>query len=305
MVSCRKPSGIPLTCRLGLLDRHSHACASHEHMHACYAQSCPTLCSPMGCSLPGSSVHGILQARIMEWVAGAALVAQMVNNLPAIQETQVHSLGREDPLEKETATISSILSWRIPWTKELGGLQSMGLQRGGHNWAMNTWAQQIKNSNSLMAKFLLNVVLHKNSCNMGYNIFFLGTPGLTLCQWEVKRLASNGFQESTCQCRGHKRQRFNPWVRKNPWRRKGNRCNILAWKIPWKEGPSGLKPMGWQRVRQDWAHTRTYMQWTNSTAAGAALCRPHQSTSSPGWYIPTAKHNIQSMVFAQQMWTAF
>ena len=71
----------------------------------------------MGCSLPGSSVHGILQARIMEWVAGAALVAQMVNNLPAIQETQVHYLGREDPLEKEMATHSSILSWKIPWTE--------------------------------------------------------------------------------------------------------------------------------------------------------------------------------------------
>ena len=68
----------------------------------------------------------------MEWVAGAALVAQMVNNLPAVQETQVHSLGQEDPLEKEMATQSSILAWRIPWTKELGGLQSKGLQRGGH-----------------------------------------------------------------------------------------------------------------------------------------------------------------------------
>ena len=65
----------------------------------------------------------------MEWVAGAALVAQMVNNLPAVQETQVHSLGQEDPLEKEMATQSSILAWRIPWTKELGGLQSMGLWR--------------------------------------------------------------------------------------------------------------------------------------------------------------------------------
>ena len=65
----------------------------------------------------------------MEWVAGAALVAQMVNNLPAVQETQVHSLGQEDPLEKEMATQSSILAWRIPWTKELGGLQSMGSQR--------------------------------------------------------------------------------------------------------------------------------------------------------------------------------
>ena len=56
-------------------------------------------------------------------------VAQLVKNLPAIQETRVRSLGREDSLEKEMATHSSILAWRIPWTKELGGLQSMGSQR--------------------------------------------------------------------------------------------------------------------------------------------------------------------------------
>ena len=61
------------------------------------------------------------------------LVAQMVKNLPATQETQVQSLGWEDPLEKEMATQSSILSWRIPQTEEPGGLQSMGLQRVGHN----------------------------------------------------------------------------------------------------------------------------------------------------------------------------
>ena len=57
----------------------------------------------------------------------ALLVAQMVKNLPAVQETQVQSLGREDPLEKEIATHFSILTWRIPWTEEPGGLQSMGL----------------------------------------------------------------------------------------------------------------------------------------------------------------------------------
>ena len=66
---------------------------------------------------------------------GASPVAQMVKNLPAIPETQVQSLGREDPLEKEMATHSSILAWRILWTKELGGLQSMGSQRGRHDWA--------------------------------------------------------------------------------------------------------------------------------------------------------------------------
>ena len=58
----------------------------------------------------------------------ASLLAQLVKNLPAIQETQVHSLGWEDPLEKEMATHSSILAWRIPWTEEPGGLQSMGSQ---------------------------------------------------------------------------------------------------------------------------------------------------------------------------------
>ena len=57
---------------------------------------------------------------------GASLVAQMVNNPPAMQETWVQFLGREDLLEKEMATHSSILAWRIPWTEESGRLQSMG-----------------------------------------------------------------------------------------------------------------------------------------------------------------------------------
>ena len=126
------------------------------------AQSCPTFCNPMDCT-----VHGILQARILEWVAyplsrgsfqtrnqpgvfciagkflahagdpgsiprsgrssgegigypfqssWTSLVAQLVKNLTAMWETLVRSLGWEDPLEKEKATHSSILAWRIPWT---------------------------------------------------------------------------------------------------------------------------------------------------------------------------------------------
>ena len=59
------------------------------------------------------------------------LGAQTVKDLPAMQEVQ--SLGWEDPLEKEMATHSSILAWRIPWTEEPGGLQSIGLQRVGHD----------------------------------------------------------------------------------------------------------------------------------------------------------------------------
>ena len=63
----------------------------------------------------------------------ASLVAQTVKNLPAMQETWVQSLGQEDPLEKGMATHSTILAWRIPWTEESGGLQSIDSQRVRHD----------------------------------------------------------------------------------------------------------------------------------------------------------------------------
>ena len=65
-------------------------------------------------------------------------MTQMVKNLPAMRETQVWFLGREDPLEKEMATCSSILAWEIPWTEEPGGLQSI-VRRVGHDPATNTF----------------------------------------------------------------------------------------------------------------------------------------------------------------------
>ena len=61
------------------------------------------------------------------------MLAQMVKNLPAMQENRIQSLGQEDPLEKGMATHSSILIWRIPWTQEPGRLQSMGPQRIRHD----------------------------------------------------------------------------------------------------------------------------------------------------------------------------
>ena len=64
---------------------------------------------------------------------GASLVAQRLKRLSPMRETGVRSLGREDPLEKEMATHSSIFAWRIPWTEEPGGLQSTGSQRVGHD----------------------------------------------------------------------------------------------------------------------------------------------------------------------------
>ena len=64
-----------------------------------------------------------------------SLVAQRVKRLPTVRETWVPSLGQEDPLEKGMATHSSTLAWKIPWTEEPGGLQSMGSQRVGYDWA--------------------------------------------------------------------------------------------------------------------------------------------------------------------------
>ena len=148
------------------------------------AELCPTVCDPVDCSPPGSSVHGMLQARILEWVAISSsrgssqasilcLLHWQVDSLPLsylgnytlkqklkikiknlkkvilkasqvtpwqriclpMQETWVQSLGGEDPLQKEMATRSRILAWRIPWTEEPGGLQYTGSRRVGHNSA--------------------------------------------------------------------------------------------------------------------------------------------------------------------------
>ena len=90
----------------------------------------------MDCSPPGSSVQGILQARTLEWIAIPFSQVGDGGNIPepgikpgssALQETQVQSL------EKEMATHFQYLVWRIPWTEEPGGLQSMGLQRVKHS----------------------------------------------------------------------------------------------------------------------------------------------------------------------------
>ena len=127
------------------------------------AQSCLTLCVPMDCSPPGSSVHGILLARILGWIAMLsskisswprdrtwvsciagrlftiwATREAVVKNPATMQETQemwVQSLCQRDPLEEGNATHFSILTWKIPWTEEPGGLWSRGLQRVRYDWS--------------------------------------------------------------------------------------------------------------------------------------------------------------------------
>ena len=66
-------------------------------------------------------------------------MAEIVKNPPVAQETQVQSLGGEDPLEKGMAAHSSVLAWEIPWTEEPGGLQSLGSQRVGQDQTTNTF----------------------------------------------------------------------------------------------------------------------------------------------------------------------
>ena len=88
------------------------------------------LFSPWGCKESDTTEQLSLKFILSSW---ASLVAQMVKNLPSMQETQVQSLGWENHLEKEMSTHSNILAWRIPWTEMPGGLQAMGSQRVGHN----------------------------------------------------------------------------------------------------------------------------------------------------------------------------
>ena len=143
---------------------------------------------------------------------GASLVAQRLKCLPGMQETWAQSLGREDPLEKEIATHSSTLAWRIPWREEPGRLQSMGSQRVGHDWVTS---------------------LHFTS--------------------EVKNLPSDA-----CHCRRH---RFDPWVRKIPWRRKWQPTPVfMPGKSHGQRSLVGYSPWGYM-VGHNLATKQQYMDF--------------------------------------------
>ena len=120
--------------------------------------TCPAQ-SKWGALLCGSAVtsYGSWQKPCQGFIPTCqwtALVAQMVKHLPTMQETRVQSPGGKDLLEKEMAIHSSTLAWKIPWMEEPGGLQSMGSQRVGHDWAT-----------SLCFTLLLGWELHKSgSC---------------------------------------------------------------------------------------------------------------------------------------------
>ena len=119
-----------------------------KHLSSWAENLCP--CYELHRDVYSSFIHNHLNWKQL------TLVAQRLKHRPAMQETWVLSLGQEDPLEKEMATHSSILAWRIPWTEGPGGLQSMGSQRVRHDWATNTklkpFCQNITNQFLTMCK---------------------------------------------------------------------------------------------------------------------------------------------------------
>ena len=133
----------------------------------------------------------------------ASLVAQRVKRLPAMRQTWVRSLGRKDPLEKEMATHSSTLAWRIPWTEEPGRLQSTGSQRVGHDWvtSLSLQSPSMQNQVCLGSKHVIKSTQCRNfifspcgiskSCGLYFTHWTCGTlqdtfsaasPSCQLCE---------------------------------------------------------------------------------------------------------------------------
>ena len=89
----------------------------------------------------------------------------MVKNLPAMQETQVQSLGWDNPLKKGLATHSSILAWKVLWTEKPGRLQSLGSQRVGHSWATNTFTELLVQRCTVIPSVCVHVQFHLTLCD--------------------------------------------------------------------------------------------------------------------------------------------
>ena len=100
----------------------------------------------------------------------ASLVAQMVKNMPAMQEARVWFLGGKDPLEKGIATHSSIFAWKILCTEEPGGLQSMGLQKVRHNWATNIFTFKVPTIPPIHLPKAISFLMMISPCYLFWNI---------------------------------------------------------------------------------------------------------------------------------------
>ena len=152
-------------------------------------------------------------------------MAQMVKNLSVMWETWVRSLGQEDPLEKEMATNSGILAWRLPWTEEAGGLESMWSQRVGNNWATNTFISAIVLPMKTNG-FISPCVPH--NCEIKHNN---GNPKvLQIWPWSTKWSRSKTNRILTRECTGHSKQPL-PTTQEKILHRGINRWSV--WKSEW------------------------------------------------------------------------
>ena len=168
-------------------------------------------------------------------------MAQTVKYLPTMWETRVQSLGREDLLEKEIATHSSILAWKIPWTEEPGGLQSMGSQIVGHDWLTLLHCRTLPCPHTLTPppKGCKNTV--KNTVTEMKNIFYGLNSRLETGEERINELEEMSIETSMAP-----------------------HSSTLAWKIPWTEEPGRLQSMGSRRVGHDWVTSLspfTFMHW--------------------------------------------
>ena len=166
------------------------------------------------------------------YITWASLVAQRVKNLPAMRETGVGSLGREDPLEKGMATHSSIVAWRIPWTEELGGLQSMGSQRVRQACETNTHTHHIMYPYAGMA-------MAPHSSTLAWEIPWTEEPGRLQ---SMDGVAKSRTRPSDFTFTSH----FHALEKEM-----ATRSSVLAWRIPGTGEPGGLPSMRSHRVGHD------------------------------------------------------
>ena len=153
----------------------------------------------------------------------------MTQKAKALPSTQIpgQSLGQEDPLEKWMATHSSILAWKISWTEEPGGLQSMGSQRVGYDWATNThmcwdweiglWEWEVENYRCIFDFCFLDTCACELLCLLSALISSIENFFLFVLAFGVKGFPGGSDGQRFCQqC---KRPEFDPWVGRIPWRR--------------------------------------------------------------------------------------
>ena len=165
-----------------------------------------------------------------------------------IKETQVWSLGREDPLEEAMATHSSILAWRIPWTEELGGLQSIGSQRVRHDWS-NLEQQSTMGEVEYISLLALitNTVVNSLNIYLSYQIlrYSVASSASYLFFHSLHGVAKSRIRLSDFPFTFH----FHASEKEM-----ATHSRILAWRIPGTGEPGGLTSMGWHRIGHDWSH---------------------------------------------------